>query len=368
MKNRLKDFVAIFFGLLLSVLICEVVLRIYNPFQFRQKEDKIVLPSNYEMRIENNTIENLDAVIQHTKNSLGFRGLEKPTDFEDWTSIIAVGGSTTECLYISDGKDWVSLLGNKLNEQFDEIWINNAGLEGHSTFGHQLLLQDHLVKLKPDYILFLIGCNDIERKDLNDFDSSKLKNNTWKSVLVNNSELMSLIINLVRVFRARKMNLVHDSVKFEELDVVDSIDYELVVETIEYQKQFTVSFEDRLKNLVHTSKKNNIIPILITQPTLVGKGIDAVTGMDLEKIKYCDELGGRLFWEKLEVYNDVTRKVAKDESVFLIDLAHELPKSTELFYDCVHFTNKGAGTVAQILNESIEKILAQKILENYGEN
>jgi hypothetical protein len=43
----------------------------------------------------------------YTKNSLGFTtGLKKPENFEEVESIIAVGGSTTECYFVSDDKIW----------------------------------------------------------------------------------------------------------------------------------------------------------------------------------------------------------------------------------------------------------------------
>ena len=48
--------------------------------------------------------EKLDEKIIHTKNSLGFRGDEPPDDFNPALTVVTVGGSTTESIYISDGK------------------------------------------------------------------------------------------------------------------------------------------------------------------------------------------------------------------------------------------------------------------------
>jgi lysophospholipase L1-like esterase len=79
---------------------------------------------------------------------------------------MAIGGSTTECFYLSDGKTWEDRLANKLRKDFKKVWVNNAGLEGHTTFGHLILLQDYIVKLKPKYILLLIGLNDTYRDKL----------------------------------------------------------------------------------------------------------------------------------------------------------------------------------------------------------
>ena len=101
MKRKLKNIIALGIGIFISLLIVELFLNIYNPFKFYQKGDNIVLPANFKLSFENKKITGLDSIINYSRNSLGFRGPEKPIDFESQTSIIAVGGSTTECLYIS---------------------------------------------------------------------------------------------------------------------------------------------------------------------------------------------------------------------------------------------------------------------------
>jgi hypothetical protein len=49
----------------------------------------------------------------------------------------------------------------------------------------------------------------------------------------------------------------------------------------------------------------------------------------------------------LENFNAVTRRVATELDVVLVDLAYILPKSTEIFYDDSHFTVAGAQEVAE---------------------
>jgi len=356
MKRKLKNIIALGIGIFISLLIVELFLNIYNPFKFYQKGDNIVLPANFKLSFENKKITGLDSIINYSRNSLGFRGPEKPIDFESQTSIIAVGGSTTECLYISDGKDWVSLLGNKLNKLIDNVWMNNAGLDGHSTFGHQILLKDHLVRLKPNYIIFLVGCNDVERDDLGKYDKLNLKSgNNWKNYIRNNSELVSLIVNLRRTMNAKNKGLKHSGLDFNNINYVDSIPYDEINKMIFHQKEvYAPDYKKRLKDLIDITKNNNIIPVFVTQPSLLGKGVDQPTSIDLERIIHCDDMGGKAYWEKLEMYNDVTRNLAKKENVLLIDLARKMPKSTSLFYDCVHYTNAGAEVVSQILYDGLK--------------
>jgi hypothetical protein len=57
---------------------------------------------------------------------------------------------------------------------------------------------------------------------------------------------------------------------------------------------------------------------------------------------YVDNVDGDTAWIILELYNDITRIVARNLKVKLIDLASRLPKSSHYFYDTIYFTNEGA--------------------------
>ncbi len=88
-----------------TLLLMELALRIYNPFHFRIKGDKILLPINERETIVNEINPKLDPVIINTRNSIGFRGPEPPKEWEHDLTIITIGGSTTECHFLSDSED-----------------------------------------------------------------------------------------------------------------------------------------------------------------------------------------------------------------------------------------------------------------------
>ena len=193
----------------MGFFVTEILLRIYNPFEFRVKGNKINLPVYFNYKIEIKDTKRLNNFVVHTKNSIGFRGEEAPKTFEDYLTIIAVGGSTTECFLIADGQDWPTILGEKLKKSFNLIWINNAGLDGHSTFGHNVLMQDYIVKIKPKVVLFLVGINDLWIQGITsptigdrrlksglELDLSSIK--TFLKTAGNYSEFFALAYNLYR--------------------------------------------------------------------------------------------------------------------------------------------------------------------------
>jgi lysophospholipase L1-like esterase len=335
----------------LSVIVfiaLEVILRIYNPFPQRLKGEKIVLERNMKVIMKNDHIEVLEPEIHYSRNSLGFRGPEKPENLNNYCSIVAVGGSTTECYFVSDSLTWPFLLGAMLDSLEGNVWMNNAGLDGHSTYGHQILLEDYLLDLKPDKILFLVGCNDVERADLNAYDK-RLVARGLRGIL-ERSEIYILLQNIRRSMLATKMQVAHQYKAFHEIeDDTLEIARDSIERILALQEPFLELYRKRLDTLIYTCLNHDIEPILITQPTLFGVGVDSISGLDLERIDLKKNYNGKVWWERLQLYNQVTRQAAQDAGIRVIDLATLLPRNSTYYYDALHFTVPGCRKVAEIL-------------------
>lgn len=354
MKTFIRNLVALAMGCFIAILILEIFLRFFNPLPVRVKNNEIILPANRVFTFENTHIPDLDKKIVHTKNSLGFRGEEIPLDFEDHTSVIVVGGSTTECRFLSDGMDWVSLWGEKVRDNhIRPVWFNNAGLDGHSTFGHRVLLNEYLAKLQPNFIVYLIGVNEIGRADLHQDDMALMKNQSFSILdwLKKNSEIALLANNLRRSLLAYQIDLGHGNLDLKKAEhkVLDSLE---VAKEVAHHQVFLADYEKRLTQLVEDTKKYNIQPILLSQPLLFGEGTDDVTDVNLETIQTRFQ-NGKAYWQVLEAYNNVSRKVAIEQNIIFLDLAYHLPKSSLYFYDGMHFTNEGAMAISDILYKEL---------------
>lgn len=350
--------------LLISIIICiiagEILLRIYNPFEFSVKGEKIILRAYKKHSMlttyGNSLNSKLDVKIIHTKNSIGFRGEDPPKDLEKYLSIIAVGGSTTECLLLSDGKDWPAILYNISKKDIPLVWINNAGIDGHSTYGHTILMEDYIVKIRPKMVLFLIGINDIGLEKIKSYDEkTMIKGISFASLkaflksIEDHSEILSLGKNIDRCRRAKARQLSHHQIDVEKLGYVNLEERSVLEKKLLEESKFLIPFETRLGNIIRISRAANITPVFITQPVLYGNGVDPVTRVDLGKIKMADGTSGFLNWKILELYNQKTRDIGKKNDVLVIDLATKMPKRSDLYYDVMHFTNKGAEMVANIV-------------------
>lgn len=367
-KKNIKNFLLLLLGCILAFSLLEGYLKIFTPIKFRVKGDKIILPINEKYIFKNKKSEKLDKIVIHTKNSLGFRGEELPKNFENYLSIICVGGSTTEDSWLSDNKTWCSILSANLKNDFNNIWLNNAGFSGHSTFGHTILVNDYISKLKPKVVLFLVGFNDIGREEFIEKEEICFKGLYFDSIkgflksIANYSDVFALFLNFYRYEKARMLGVENGYIDLRKSESVElSEEFKNKIKN-EHKEKYLKSYEIRLKKLIETTKRNNIRPVLITEPVLYGNAIDDITNVDLSKIKIKDG-NGELFGEIMELYNDITRQVGRDQKVFVIDLAKEMPKSSKYYYDFIHFSNEGATKAAEIIYKYLKIFLA----EEYGE-
>lgn len=361
-----KNLLVIFLSLVLALGVVEAVLRIYNPLGFRIKGNKILLPINRDEIIYYRSPK-LDRVVRIHRNSLGFRGEEPPPDFGARLTILAIGGSTTEGVGLNDDKTWPMVLESRLRRNFDKLWLNNAGLSGHSTYGHLILMHDHVAQIKPKVAIFLLGLNDLGIESLNPFDRRMNMGITFRSLdgflagMAIHSEVFAAILNLKRYYFPKVVPHVEkEEINFRTRPTMEvSAEEKAAMERL-YRQRYLGPFELRLNQLVEMTLSQGTVPILVTQPVVYGDQTDPTTGVNLGKMQVGRNMNGALAWEMLELYNDITRKVGKEKGVLVIDLAREMPKDSVYFFDFSHFTNAGAAKVADIILGELQPYLARK--------
>jgi lysophospholipase L1-like esterase len=352
-RARLGTLALLAAGCTAALVLLEVFLRLANPLGQRLRGDEIVLPTHTRHVLQNRDNPRLDPEIVIARNGLGFRGPDAPPDFESWLTLVAVGGSTTECRFLTEGRDWPAVLARILAPRFRRLWVDNAGLDGHSTYGHAVLVRQRLARLRPNVALFLVGVNDVERDDLKSQDRAltnrREENETVLTRLARWSAIAATVQNLGRAARAEQLRLGHLQVDLHTVPArePDRARTERLVRR--HRREYVHPFRERVFELVRLCRGRGIMPVLLTQPALYGPVLDPETGIDLGRVDVdpVRRWDGALAWAILEAYNDATREVAAAEGVPLVDLARDLPKSSRLFYDFHHFTNEGAAAVAE---------------------
>lgn len=352
-------------SLLLALAVVEVLLQVLSPVELRLRGTSIQLPYLKEYEITAQPGSRLPPSALHHKNSLGFRGDPPPQDFADHLTVIAVGGSTTECFALGDGLCWPERLGARLAQHFAPFWINNAGIAGHTSQGHIELLRQHILSLKPDVIVFLIGVNDLYFSEFTAAYDSRLTQETTvihdaRQWLAEHSALVALGLAAYKQWRAKRLDLTGQDRDFTQLVVPETPADQVTAEIERHRSHDYFGYADRLRQIITMTREAGVIPIFLTQPAVYGPAMDPRTGVDLAHIRNgVDGFDGAASWTLLESYNDVMRTVAVANNVLTVDLAKAMPKDTTYYLDQVHFTAQGADLVAQEVYPLICAALAQ---------
>lgn len=352
MKKWFYNLIVLGMGLLISLLIAELVLHIKNPFLSRVRGSEILLPSNVKYEFKNVKIRGLDSHILHNKNSLGFRGPELPDDTSIFR-IFCVGGSTTECFYLSDGKDWPALLFKNLKKAGKNIWVNNAGLDGHSSRGHLILLKNHLLKLKPDMVVFLTGCNDVAAAEINKYEQYHVNN---KKRWLENSEIFNIWMSWKLNRNAKNMGLGHTPVDFREWPSADTVGWETEsAHSIAKLENNLKQYLQRLRELAELCHKAGAVPVFVNQPSILGDFTDPVSGRYLGNILFQNHCA-LVYRKVLDGYNNTLNQLKnyeKNPPEIIIDAALKMESSSENYYDFFHYTNAGSMKMADIITREI---------------
>lgn len=344
-KKFSKDILALSIGLGISLIILEVFLHFYNPFPSRFRGNKIQLKTNYKRNIIiEPRIKGLDSMIQYSANKLGFRGEDQPEGFDKYYSIITIGGSTTECSLLDDSKTWTAQLGNKLRRTHSKLWINNAGLDGASTYGHAILLDDYVLKLKPNMVIFLIGINDRGKKDFSKEDGNLIdREESFFRKLIKKSEVANLINNFYLMYKTHKANIGHN-LSSQQVKVTSDKGKVIKLDSVQLEKTLAPfradlpAYKTRVSDLATKCLKHGIRPVFVTQPLLYGGE----------------------YWEVMQLYNKSVIEICKELNIQCIDLANELKKDQDYFYDDMHYTNIGADSVSAIIYRQIDTIVSKQ--------
>jgi lysophospholipase L1-like esterase len=123
-----------------------------NAWLFEQHPNMVALMmanKHYSLR------ERRDVVFSH--NSLGFRGAEFPPKGSA-VRIVAIGGSTTYGVDVSDTETWPALLQQKLGAGYEVL---NLGVAGHGTAEHLYMMGAVTSRLRPDIVVLHLGLNDM---------------------------------------------------------------------------------------------------------------------------------------------------------------------------------------------------------------
>lgn len=268
--------------------------------------------------------------------------------------ILTIGGSTTDQRYINLEDTYQSVLAEKLSDFLDkDICISNAGVDGHSTYGHIFSFKNWfnlIPNLKPKYVLLYIGINDADfSRIVGPADGFDVIKSTGLKSILKKSYIIQELRPVYRYFRDKiiKKNMIYGVHQKEKIKFTDYKAEKLSLSTRLLSKKNSLEFEHRLKKIIFEIEKINSKYICVTQPHNMilnfndkKKGLINVFG---------EEFNGLDFDYSLRSLNNIIYKLCGSATIDL----YKKGLNKNFFYDSVHTSREGSRYLGNLMFEEI---------------
>lgn len=381
-RTRLFALALTLVSLALSLVLGEVALRLSSPARYYVWE-----PGTRQIfRPVPSIMPGVEGESRFYVNEHGLRGDAFSPD--QGYRILAVGGSTTECLYLDETEAWPRLLQELLNARpgpRGRVWVGNVGKSGQMTRNHVVQVEK-LTRQYPriDAILLLAGVNDLMRRLKEDRDYrpfpgvDRLGPGERQALMAGSFSVLpsqgSGRSVLVPVEIRQRLRTVWRRYLEPRRELIQDDAGKVYVKWREHRRSasrlraalpdLSAALAEQTRNvsrIVDDAGGRGIRVILLTQPALWRAGLtreeQALLWMGGVG-DYQEEAGHEYYTAEalaagMERFNESLRGVCRTRSVTCIDLARELPRDISVFYDDVHFNEAGARKVAALIGDQL---------------
>jgi len=293
------------------------------------------------------------SISKYHRDRYGLRGVYESPGLID---ILAMGGSTTNELYVGDGYTWTDTLAANFRRSGRAVSVVNAGVDGHSTVGH-LESFDRWFPLIPGlrarYVLIYAGINDIHlelsenaRYDrLRSEDEGTTRWNRVRRYLRDSSALYAAYRSLRGLMRARYAGLIHQQVDWGRVVWLEHPEPDTAVPLSGVLERLRGEFGERLGLIVDRARELGSEAIVVTQHRA---GYRRSGGRLL--IARGDRWSGQLHeYLSQTAFNLRAMEVCHAKGAICIDLAGEIEFEVGDFLDYVHTTPQGSRRIGDFL-------------------
>lgn len=365
-ENLFKFTYNFILSIIIALFLLETSVRIFfKNLLINDRIERIFWPANYS------TILTPDSLLLpgvrnesiFTTSSIHARSREILPN--DSIKIIALGGSTTECLYLDQNETWTALLEKKLNLDSFHFWVGNFGKSGLSIIHN--IEQLNILPINKKYIsivIVLVGNNDLMTFLKHGLDHYREGINYENEFYFNSATylLLKKTNNLISVITKKDMDLIQDSrgeiyKKWREYRQSADLIYNLPFDL----SDALLIYKQRIKKLITLCKNANLSLLLVSQPVLYTAQLDDYSSSlvwaggkgEFQKGKAEGYFSIESLEKGINQFNRVLIETAMEENVYFLDAASQLPKDTSVFYDDCHFNEAGSEKLAQLIYDKI---------------
>lgn len=332
-----------------ALAITEVTLRCcwHNDFRGEQADRVLVLTAQHQgrgARIQRSRIAPQDPVVEFRTDKDGFILPSRRFSSPDYT-ILFQGGSTTECIAVAEAKRWPYLVSVELERSGMRANCLNSGRSGATAHDALVNLLQFGIKARPQVAVLMNVMNDygLLRNSGYGVRTAKVQG-AWVGLRWLTQSLSSRSYVLALLRRAMTFST-PEPAKAGENQVAGEAS--VAVDTSPY--------EARLRAWVGMCRAFGIVPVLMTEPYA------AAVKNELTP-RWAESSSSALF-------NEVVRRVARDEKVVLVDLVSDLAKAmaaegkgpAAVFYDGCHVHDQGSEMYGRLVAQTMRREVLSRL-------
>jgi lysophospholipase L1-like esterase len=301
---------------------------------------RLAIPRNVKITLSAAPLYSGGGEFIYRRDAMGFRG--SGVDPARIT-ILTLGGSTTNQLYLPEEATWQAVLARSLRQMGHDTVVANAGLDGQSTVGMIADLDlwiPNVPHLKPRLALAYVGINDVHIRP------------TWRDglhfvkfnrALEQRSALVRLWTIVAGSIRAQRADLGHRAVDFARAQWTDQpAQPDWQAGQLEAN---LAAYKARLVRIAELIERLGAVPVFISQT----RADYRLENGRLFGIAKSEGPNGVDQGRALARFNAATLEVCRERRVACLDLASELHFADGDFYDYEHNTPQGAEKIGRWL-------------------
>jgi hypothetical protein len=332
-----------------------IKLREFNPLY-----QDILVPDGNAMRMSD-SLAKKEYVLRVDRQ--GFIMPSKIHDRPDLT-IVFLGGSTTECVYVGEANRFPYLVG-RLLEQRTHLKVNsyNAGRSGNNSLHSLNILLNKVVNLRPDIVVMMHNINDLailmyEKTYWNTNPSrSPIEERlpTFKTAGQDLRQIFYLVRDLTIPNLSRELKKIFafaGKTKGDEFRGVRgqkiTIDQQLLV------REFSLN----LQTFINLCRARGIIPVLMTQASRLTNHPDPLIQKLMGNLEAGQGITYAEFKGAFDRLNQTIREVGARNQVLVIDLAGEIPPVKENICDVAHLNDRGSRLAAARIAAGLTPVIS----------
>lgn len=282
--------------------------------------------------------------IMFTHNALGTRGKQASVQKKEGTKrILALGGSSTYCVGVSDNQTWPFYLQENLGNGYEVI---NMGVPGYTTVEHIIQTALNISDFSPDICIFYVGWNDIRnqhvanlRSDYSGFHGKSQYNHLMLDALKigNHSVIARTASNVIKKIFVRD-----PEGTYEVAGTPDKF-------TAKIDKRALDLYTRNIKLLISLCRAQGVRPVMVPQILRY----DMLTGVkEYDWIPYVRDKDIKVI---MDAYNNALREVCEKEKVDFIWEVLAVNYEKSHFVDSYgHFTHTGNKLFADVIAKHIK--------------